>query len=68
MIANMKPEDRDQYDTRFHSFLSRIGEVAGYHPRHKYLYPIMEGVPFRDLEVALEMAVAERMKYKANDN
>lgn len=68
MIANLKPEDRDRYDLRFQEFLARMVEVAGYSPRQKYLYPIMEGIPFKDLEVALEIAVAERMKHKANDN
>ena len=67
-IANMKPEEKSQYDQRFQTFLFMIVDVAKYSPKEKYLYPIMNGVPFRDLEVALEMAVQERAKRKSNDN
>ncbi|PZQ45332.1 MAG: hypothetical protein DI551_07680 [Micavibrio aeruginosavorus] len=67
-IANMKPEEKSLYDLRFQTFLFKIVDVAKYSPREKYLYPIMNGVPFRDLEVALDMAVQERAKRKANDN
>ena len=68
MPVNLKPEDRDQYDKRFQKFLAKIIKVAGYTPRRKYLYPLMEGVPFRDLEVALDITVAARAKNKSNDN
>lgn len=68
MTANLKPEEREEYDKRFQNFLFKIVDVAGYRPRRKYLYPIMEGVPFKDLEVALDMAMIERAKCKANDN
>ncbi len=67
-IANMKPEDKSQYDQRFQTFLFKIVDVAKYNPKEKYLYPIMNGVPFRDLDVALDMAVQERAKRKSNDN
>ncbi len=67
-IANMKPEEKSLYDLRFQTFLFKIVDVAKYSPREKYLYPIMNGVPFRDLEVALDMAVQELAKRKANDN
>ena len=67
-IANMKQEDKDNYDRRFQSFLLKIIEVAKYTPKEKYLYPVMEGVPFNDLEVALDLVVMERAKRKANDN
>lgn len=67
-IANMKQEDKDNYDRHFQSFLSKIIEVAKYTPKEKYLYPVMEGVPFNDLEVALDLVVMERAKRKANDN
>ncbi len=68
MIANLKPEDKDTYDKRFQTVLSKIVDVAKFTPRERYLYPIMEGVPFKDLEVALDMAVMERAKRKVNDN
>lgn len=68
MIANFKQEDTAAYDARFQKFLKQIIEVAGYAPRRTYIYPIMDGIPFKDLEVALDMAVLERMAEKANDN
>ncbi len=68
MISNLKPEDHIEYDAAFQAFLEKIISVAKYAPREKYLYPIMQGVPFKDLNVALDMAVLERGKRKANDN
>lgn len=68
MIANLKPEDRDRYDADFQAFLEKIVTVAKFTPRHKYLYPVMDGVPFKDLNVALDLAVMQRAKKKANDN
>ncbi len=67
-IANLKPEDQQDYDTRFELFLAKMVEVAHYNPRRKYLYPIMQGVPFKDLEVALDMATLQRANAKSNDN
>ncbi len=67
-IANLKREDKDIYDKRFQSFLAKMIDVAKYHPKEKYLYPIMDGVPFRDMEVALDFAVQLRTTSKANDN
>ncbi len=68
MTSDMKPEERERHDMDFQAFLKKLVEVAGYKPRAKYLYPIMRGVPFRDLNTALDMAVMERIKKKANDN
>lgn len=66
IISNYKPEDKERLEQRFQAFLFKMIDVAKYKPKEKYLYPIMEGVPFRDLEVALDMAMLER--HKANDN
>lgn len=44
------------YDERFRSFLSDITAVSLMEPRAKYLYKIMDGVPFKDLETAILMA------------
>ncbi|NQW47027.1 MAG: hypothetical protein HQ464_04570 [Planctomycetes bacterium] len=67
-IANLTPGDEEAYDKRFQAFLSNVVEVARYAPRRKYLYPIMQGVPFQDMEVALDIAMLERAKRKVNDN
>lgn len=67
-IANMKPEERDRYDADFQAFLEKIITVAKFTPREKYLYPVMNGVPFKDMSVALDIAVMEHKKKKANDN
>lgn len=68
MISNVKPEEREGYDAAFQAFLEKIVTVAKYAPREKYLYPIMNGVPFKDLNVALDMAVMERRACRANDH
>lgn len=56
MGTGMKPEQQAQYDRRFQTFLRKLGRTARYQPREIYLYPIMDGVPFQDLEVALDLA------------
>ncbi len=53
-------ENRKAYDKRFRIFVSKMTKVGGYEPRCQYLYPIMDGVPFKDLEVALDMATLEQ--------
>lgn len=59
-------DEKEALDARFQKFMSRLLMVAKYAPMEKYLYPIMQGVPFRDMEVAIDMAMIE--KSKANDN
>lgn len=66
MITNMPEEEKISMDARFRSFMVKMLTVARYAPKEQYLYPIMSGVPFRDLEVALDLALLERSK--ANDN
>lgn len=56
-----------KYDQRLHRFLRRIKAVSRLVPREKYLYPIMDGVPFKDLETALMMAIIA-FKEATNDN
>ncbi|MFA5593268.1 MAG: hypothetical protein WC989_08145 [Micavibrio sp.] len=68
MTSNLKPEEQDSYDKRFQNFLFKIIDVAKFKPKEKYIYPIMDGVPFKDLEVALDMAVLKRGQRKTNDN
>jgi polysaccharide pyruvyl transferase WcaK-like protein len=67
-LRNLQPEDKDQYDRRFQMFLSKMIDVAKCQPKEKYLYSVMESIPFKDLEVALDMALKERAKWKSNDN
>ncbi len=45
-----------EYNMRFRSFLRQIIGVSRMKPREKYLYPIMDGVPFKDLETSILMA------------
>jgi hypothetical protein len=68
MTLILKPEEKEALDKQFYDFLSKCIAVAGYKPRAEYLYPIMRGVPFKDLEVAFDMAVMEHANRKANDN
>src|SRR5690606_31300112 len=65
IISNYKPEEKERLEKKFHTFLFKLIDVAKYSPKERYLFPIMEGVPFRGLEVALDMAMIERSK--AND-
>lgn len=58
---------KTEYDLRFAHFLEQIISVGKMKPREKYLYPIMNGVPFQDLEVALMMAQAA-FSHATNDN
>lgn len=55
------------YDLRLKKFLRRITAVSKLSPREEYLYPIMDGVPFKDLETALMMAIIA-FKEAINDN
>ena len=59
--------NKTQYDTRFRTFLRQIIGISRMKPREKYLYPLMDGVPFKDLETAIAMA---NMNYEnvTNDN
>lgn len=68
MTINMKPEERETYERRFQAFLFKIIDVAKFKPKERHIYPIMDGVPFRDLEVSLDMALLERKKLMSNDN
>lgn len=45
-----------EYDMRFRTFLRQIIGVSQMKPKEKYLYSIMDGVPFKDLETAILMA------------
>lgn len=53
MISEVK---KIEYDMCFRFFLRQIIGVSRMKPREKYLYRIMDGVPFKDLETAILMA------------
>lgn len=67
MTANMQPNTKKQYDLRFKDFLKQIVNIGRMKPREKYLYPLMNGVPFRDLEVAIAMC-SMAFEQAVNDN
>lgn len=56
-----------QYDMRFRDFIRQIMSVRRMQPRDKFLYPLMDGVPFRDLETAMLMVQID-YDVSANDN
>ena len=56
-----------QYDMHFRDFIRQIISVRRMQPREKYLYPLMDGVPFRDLETAIMMVKID-YDIAANDN
>lgn len=64
----MKPADKQHtYEVRFYKFLRGLINVSTMKPKGKYLYPLMDGVPFKDLETAILMAHIEH-KSLANRN
>lgn len=44
-----------EYEMRFRVFLRQIIGVSRMKPKEKYLYSLMDGVPFKDLETAILM-------------
>ena len=67
MAANHNSGSESSLDARFVAFLRKVSAVASYEPRSRYLYPLMDGVPFCDLDVALDLALLNRAA-EANDN
>lgn len=53
MISEVK---KIEYDIRFRTFLRQIIGASRMKPKEAYLYRIMDGVPFKDLETAILMA------------
>lgn len=58
---------QSEYDIRLKKIVRRMNAVSKLSPREQYLYPIMDGVPFKDLETALMMAIIA-FKDATNDN
>lgn len=52
MISEVK---KMEYDMRFRTFLRQIIGVSRMKPKERYLYSLMDGVPFKDLETAILM-------------
>ncbi len=52
----MSEDSKKRYDLRFRHFIREITVVSRMKPKEKYLYRIMDGVPFKDLETAIMMA------------
>ena len=44
-----------KYDIRFRTFLRQIIGVSRMRPKERYLYSLMDSVPFKDLETAILM-------------
>lgn len=64
-------DTKKQYDVRFRLFIREITVVSRMKPKEKFLYRIMDGVPFKDLETALMMAkidYGQKMEETVNDN
>lgn len=68
----MMPEDmKEQYNVRFRHFIREIIVVSRMKPKEKFLYRIMDGVPFKDLETAIMMAKIDygpKIDKTGNDN
>ena len=67
----MSADKKSQYEMRFRLFIRQIISVNRIKPKERYLYRIMDGVPFKDLETAILMAKidnGEAIDESANDN
>jgi hypothetical protein len=67
----MSEDMKKQYDFRFRHFIREIIVISRMNPKEKFLYGIMDGVPFKDLETALMMAkidYGQKMDETVNDN
>ena len=54
----MGVNQKEAYEKRFHAFSCKLALVRSMQPRKDYLYPLMDQVPFKDLEVALDITIA----------
>lgn len=64
----MNPEIKKiDYDMRFRMFLRQIMGISRMKPKERYLYRVMDGVPFKDLETAIQITRIEFDKNAAND-
>jgi hypothetical protein len=67
----MSEDMKKQYDVRFRHFIREITAVSRMNPKEQYLYRIMDGVPFKDLETAIVMMKIDhgkKMGDTINDN
>lgn len=67
----MNEDIKKRYDVRFRLFIREITRVSKMKPKEKFLYRIMDGVPFKDLETAIMMAKIDyslKMEETVNDN
>lgn len=65
----MKQADKQHaYDARFYMFLRGLMAISAMKPKDKYLYPMMDGVPFKDLETAILLAHIAHEGSATNDN
>lgn len=56
-----------EYDMRFRAFMRQMFAVNRMKPKESYLYRLIDGVPFKDLETAILIAHIEYDKNAAND-
>lgn len=58
----MPGNQKSAYDLRLCTFLDDIARIGRMTPREKYLHPLMDSVPFKDLETAILMTGMEHEK------
>jgi hypothetical protein len=67
----MYEDMKKQYNLRFRHFIREITAVSRMNPKEKFLYRIMDGVPFKDLETAIMLAKIDfekQVEKAGNDN
>lgn len=51
----MTQKIKNLYELRYHRFLLKLTAVSKMRPKEHFLYRMMDGVPFKDLETAIMM-------------
>ena len=67
----MSEDMKKRYDIRFRHFIREITVVSRMNPKEQFIYRIMDGVPFKDLETAVLMAKIDYealLTERSNDN
>ncbi len=60
-------KDLKTYSKRYRSFVKKLSNIKRMTPKEKYLFPLMDGVPFQDLEIAILLCEMAHEK-ASNDN
>lgn len=58
--SNNKDKIEIDYEENYQNFLVKLDEVAGFEPKRKYLYAVMDSVAYKDTDNALDIAIENK--------